>query len=435
MVSPAVMGTGTVSNVSAKSVSGNSCSGSGSDFKKVMAASLAQNTAGAGKNPADNKLSVPIAEKSDVQTAKSSSQDVNAADAGSNNKAQSVNGADKNELNDKVNEAVQDVKDTIKDELDVSDEDIAKAMEVLGMTATDLLSVVKVTELVGELTGTDAITLITDDDMLSRLTSVLDVVNAAQQDIADMSGVNVEDVSDVIATANTEADVNKDVTDNVVSNSQPAAIEESLSDMLAKKITTDGSAKQQNNAGEQNHNTETYGSVADNMIQSMSDSFADIITEDTAYVSEADIVNQVIDQIKLTSGKELTSIEVMLNPERLGSVHVTVSAKNGILTAQIAAQNEQVKTALENQMTTLRENFENQGIKVDAVEITVMTHQFEAGQNFGQNESERKQSERKLNKKLDLSAYDDEVDDEFSDDELRRKDSIQNGNSSVEYIA
>lgn len=435
MVSPAVMGTGTVSNVSAKSVSRNSCSGSGSDFKKVMAASLAQNTAGAGKNPADNKLSVPIAEKSDAQTAKSSSQDVNAADAGSNNKAQPVNGADKNELNDKVNEAVQDVKDTIKDELDVSDEDIAKAMEVLGMTATDLLSVVKVTELVGELTGTDAITLITDDDMLSRLTSVLDVVNAAQQDIADMSGVNVEDVSDVIATANTEADVNKDVTDNVVSNNQPAAIEESLSDMLAKKITTDGSAKQQNNAGEQNHNTETYGSVADNMIQSMSDSFADIITEDTAYVSEADIVNQVIDQIKLTSGKELTSIEVMLNPERLGSVHVTVSAKNGILTAQIAAQNEQVKTALENQMTTLRENFENQGIKVDAVEITVMTHQFEAGQNFGQNESERKQSERKLNKKLDLSAYDDEVDDEFSDDELRRKDSIQNGNSSVEYIA
>lgn len=435
MVSPAVMGTGTVSNVSAKSVSRNSCSGSGSDFKKVMAASLAQNTAGAGKNPADNKLSVPIAEKSDAQTAKSSSQDVNAADAGSNNKAQSVNGADKNELNDKVNEAVQDVKDTIKDELDVSDEDIAKAMEVLGMTATDLLSVVKVTELVGELTGTDAITLITDDDMLSRLTSVLDVVNAAQQDIADMSGVNVEDVSDVIATANTEADVNKDVTDNVVSNNQPAAIEESLSDMLAKKITTDGSAKQQNNAGEQNHNTETYGSVADNMIQSMSDSFADIITEDTVYVSEADIVNQVIDQIKLTSGKELTSIEVMLNPERLGSVHVTVSAKNGILTAQIAAQNEQVKTALENQMTTLRENFENQGIKVDAVEITVMTHQFEAGQNFGQNESERKQSERKLNKKLDLSAYDDEVDDEFSDDELRRKDSIQNGNSSVEYIA
>ena len=122
----------------------------------------------------------------------------------------------------------------------------------------------------------------------------------------------------------------------------------------------------------------------------MKDSFADIVTEDTSRVSEADIVNQVIDQIKLSSGRELTSIEVMLNPERLGSVHVTVTAKNGILSAQIAAQNEQVKTALENQVTALKENFQNQGIKVEAVEITVMTHQFEAGQNFGQNESEKK---------------------------------------------
>lgn len=441
MVSPAVMGAGTVGNVSTKAVSNNSSSGSGSDFKKVMAASLAQNASGTGRNMTNNKLSVPTAAKSDTQTAKSSSQDTKVSDAGSDKQTQSVSNVDKSKLDEKVNDAIQDVKDAIKDELDVSDEDIAKAMEVLGMTAADLLSVVKVTELVGELTGTDAITLITDDDMLSKLTSVLDVVNAAQQDIADMAGVDVDNVGDVIATVNTntEADVSKaatdKTTDNMVNDNQPAATEESLSDMLAKKITTDGSEKQQNKAGEQNHNTETYGSVADSMIQSMSDSFADIITEDTSYVSEADIVNQVIDQVKLTSGKELTSIEVMLNPERLGSVHVTVSAKNGILTAQIAAQNEQVKTALENQMTALKENFQNQGIKVEAVEITVMTHQFEAGQNFGQNESERKQSERKVNKKLDLSAYEDEVDDELSDEELRRKDYIQNGNSSVEYTA
>ena len=433
MVSPAVMGTGTVSNVSAKSVSRNSCSGSGSDFKKVMAASLAQNTAGAGKNPADNKLSVPIAEKSDAQTAKSSSQDVNAADAGSNNKAQSVNGADKNELNDKVNEAVQDVKDTIKDELDVSDEDIAKAMEVLGMTATDLLSVVKVTELVGELTGTDAITLITDDDMLSRLTSVLDVVNAAQQDIADMSGVNVEDVSDVIATANTEADVNKDVTDNVVSNNQPAAIEESLSDMLAKKITTESDGKAKNNMSESNeaNNKVTYADVADNMISNITDTFADIITEGISTVKEADIVNQVIDSVKLMASRELTSMEVMLNPEHLGSVHITVTARNGIVSAQIAAQNEQVKTALENQMVTLREQFESQGLKVDAVEITVMAHSFEAGQNFGQSESERKQGESKVHRKLDLSSFDDELEEDLESTAPAPKAE----GSSVEYLA
>ena len=117
------------------------------------------------------------------------------------------------------------------------------------------------------------------------------------------------------------------------------------------------------------------------MISNITDTFADIITEDISTVKEADIVNQVIDSVKLMASRELTSMEVMLNPEHLGSVHITVTARNGIVSAQIAAQNEQVKTALENQMVTLREQFESQGLKVDAVEITVMAHSFEAGQN------------------------------------------------------
>ena len=61
----------------------------------------------------------------------------------------------------------------------------------------------------------------------------------------------------------------------------------------------------------------------------------------------------------------------MLNPENLGKVHVAVTAKQGIVTAQLTAQNEQVKAALENQMTALKEQFNNQGVKVEAVEITV----------------------------------------------------------------
>ena len=272
-------------------------------------------------------------------------------------------------------------------------------------------------------------------------------VNTAQEDIADMLNT---DVDDAVLVVRTDAVVKKDTDETVVKNTdssitdnQSVSETESLSDVLAAKVTAQGSSKNEESTGEhtgehtgeQNHNTQSYGGVADSIIQSMKDSFADIVTEDTSRVSEADIVNQVIDQIKLSSGRELTSIEVMLNPERLGSVHVTVTAKNGILSAQIAAQNEQVKTALENQVTALKENFQNQGIKVEAVEITVMTHQFEAGQNFGQNESERKQSEQKINKKLNLSDYMDDEDETVSAQDIRRKDSIQNGNSSVEYMA
>lgn len=453
MVSSAVMGAGAVRNTSSGTASKSSNTKSkSSDFKSVMAASISKNTSNAGTGSSDSKLGIADAVKTakdqnttDTKNAKADTDVVdkkqNAADTGKADKTD--NSKQDNKSDEKVNDVVQNVKDTIKEELDVSDEDIAKAMEVLGITDNDLLSVVKVTELVSALTGADSITLITDDDMSGKLTSVLDAVNTAQEDVADMLNT---DVDDAVLVVRTDAVVKKDTdetavknTDSSITDNQSVSETESLSDVLAAKVTAQGSSKHEESTGEhtgeQNHNTQSYGGVADSIIQSMKDSFADIVTEDTSRVSEADIVNQVIDQIKISSGRELTSIEVMLNPERLGSVHVTVTAKNGILSAQIAAQNEQVKTALENQVTALKENFQNQGIKVEAVEITVMTHQFEAGQNFGQNESERKQSEQKINKKLNLSDYMDDEDETVSAQDIRRKDSIQNGNSSVEYMA
>ena len=453
MVSSAVMGAGAVRNTSSGTASKSSNTKSkSSDFKSVMAASISKNTSNAGTGSSDSKLGIADAVKTakdqnttDTNNTKADTDAVdkkqNAADTGKADKTDKSK--QDNKSDEKVNDVVQNVKDTIKEELDVSDEDIAKAMEVLGITDNDLLSVVKVTELVSALTGADSITLITDDDMSGKLTSVLDAVNTAQEDIADMLNT---DVDDAVLVVRTDAVVKKDTdetavknTDSSITDNQSVSETESLSDVLAAKVTAHGSSKHEESTGEhtgeQNHNTQSYGGVADSIIQSMKDSFADIVTEDTSRVSEADIVNQVIDQIKLSSGRELTSIEVMLNPERLGSVHVTVTAKNGILSAQIAAQNEQVKTALENQVTALKENFQNQGIKVEAVEITVMTHQFEAGQNFGQNESERKQSEQKINKKLNLSDYMDDEDETVSAQDIRRKDSIQNGNSSVEYMA
>ena len=453
MVSSAVTGAVAVRNTSSGTASKSSNTKSkSSDFKSVMAASISKNTSTAGTGSSDSKLGIADDVKSakgqnttDTKNTKADTDAVdkkqNTADTGKADKTDKSK--QDNKSDEKVNDAVQNVKDTIKEELDVSDEDIAKAMEVLGITDNDLLSVVKVTELVSALTGADSITLITDDDMSGKLTSVLDAVNTAQEDIADMLNT---DVDDAVLVVRTDAVVKKDTDETVVKNTdssitdnQSVSETESLSDVLAAKVTAQGSSKHEESTGEhtgeQNHNTQSYGGVADSIIQSMKDSFADIVTEDTSRVSEADIVNQVIDQIKLSSGRELTSIEVMLNPERLGSVHVTVTAKNGILSAQIAAQNEQVKTALENQVTALKENFQNQGIKVEAVEITVMTHQFEAGQNFGQNESERKQSEQKINKKLNLSDYMDDEDETVSAQDIRRKDSIQNGNSSVEYMA
>lgn len=452
MVSPAVVGTGSTNKVSGTAQTKASAKKSG-DFKSVMADSLANGATNGniGKtNIKDNLINVQNTNTNKISAKNNTSEDKSsvtgtAKNADTSNISDVNSKADNKDVTDTVKEVCEDIKDAIKEEFNVSDEDIKVAMELLGLTALDLLSTAKVAELIEQLTGTDALTLITNEDMMQSFNNIINVVNEANADIAGMLGVKTEEVgivlgqNDIAPVVNSEDTAKQDnvkeadaknADDNI---NQTVDNQESLSEVLAKKITTESDGKAKNNMSESNeaNNKVTYADVADNMISNITDTFADIITEDISTVKEADIVNQVIDSVKLMASRELTSMEVMLNPEHLGSVHITVTARNGIVSAQIAAQNEQVKTALENQMVTLREQFESQGLKVDAVEITVMAHSFEAGQNFGQSESERKQGESKVHRKLDLSSFDDELEEDLESTAPAPKAE----GSSVEYLA
>ena len=452
MVSPAVVGTGSTNKVSGTAQTKASAKKSG-DFKSVMADSLANGATNGniGKtNIKDNLINVQNTNTNKISAKNNTSEDKSSVTGSAKNADTSsisdVNSkADNKDVTDTVKEVCEDIKDAIKEEFDVSDEDIKVAMELLGLTALDLLSTAKVAELIEQLTGTDALTLITNEDMMQSFNNIINVVDEANADIAGMLGVKTEEVGIVLGQNDIAPVVNSEDTakqDNVKESdaknaddniNQTVDNQESLSEVLAKKITTESDGKAKNNMSESNeaNNKVTYADVADNMISNITDTFADIITEDISTVKEADIVNQVIDSVKLMASRELTSMEVMLNPEHLGSVHITVTARNGIVSAQIAAQNEQVKTALENQMVTLMEQFESQGLKVDAVEITVMAHSFEAGQNFGQSESERKQRESKVHRKLDLSSFDDELEEDLESTAPAPKAE----GSSVEYLA
>lgn len=452
MVSPAVVGTGSTNKVSGTAQTKASAKKSG-DFKSVMADSLANGATNGniGKtNIKDNLINVQNTNTNKISAKNNTSEDKSsvtgtAKNADTSNISDVNSKADNKDVTDTVKEVCEDIKDAIKEEFNVSDEDIKVAMELLGLTALDLLSTAKVAELIEQLTGTDALTLITNEDMMQSFNNIINVVDEANADIAGMLGVKTEEVgivlgqNDIAPVVNSEDTAKQDnvkeadaknADDNI---NQTVDNQESLSEVLAKKITTESDGKAKNNMSESNeaNNKVTYADVADNMISNITDTFADIITEDISTVKEADIVNQVIDSVKLMASRELTSMEVMLNPEHLGSVHITVTARNGIVSAQIAAQNEQVKTALENQMVTLREQFESQGLKVDAVEITVMAHSFEASQNFGQSESERKQGESKVHRKLDLSSFDDELEENLESTAPAPKAE----GSSVEYLA
>lgn len=77
--------------------------------------------------------------------------------------------------NDKVTEFTEKVKDTIKEELGVSDEQIEEAMEELGYTYLDLTNSNNLANLIGALTGTeDAAMLLTDEAFATIASKVSD---------------------------------------------------------------------------------------------------------------------------------------------------------------------------------------------------------------------------------------------------------------------
>lgn len=90
-----------------------------------------------------------------------------------------------------------------------------------------------------------------------------------------------------------------------------------------------------------------------------------------------DVIRQIVEYTKVSLTQQVKTIEMQLNPENLGKVFLHISEKQGVVTAQITAQNENLKEALIQQAAELKDNLNQQGVKVEAVEVSVGTHEFE----------------------------------------------------------
>lgn len=436
-----------VSAVSSISGRQNSQDSFGTDFSKVMNASLQNRNSGKTDSfgVSGNTAKGTAVVKQDNNVAKQDKTTV------VNNSATTTVNDDN--LKEDVAQAVSDIKNKIKETMDVSDEDIENAMEQLGIGIVDLLDPQSVTDLVIALSGnSDSLEFLTDASAVANLEDIINTVDEVTQNLTETYNIDITSVKDIVKDFENDSDeavaseqpVNKQITDYQDDKQNEKAVtedtKESITDVIAEKTEVKSEAaftdekKNDSDTHLQDKNNDGIEKITSDMTQSIQKAFSEVVDE-TSAVNEVDIVRQVVEQIKVTTTQQLSSIEVMLNPENLGKVHVAVTAKQGIVTAQLTAQNEQVKAALENQMTALKEQFNNQGVKVEAVEITVQSHGFESEQNLEGNNSNQAQQEKKSHRKLDLSSLEGLDESDMTSEEIRAKDAIVNGNSSVEYSA
>ena len=181
-------------------------------------------------------------------------------------------------------------------------------------------------------------------------------------------------------------------------------------------------------------NTSVQGMEPEAVLQQVQEPETSFLSVDTMK-----LLDQVAEQIRVNVSEGISSMEMQLNPENLGKIFVNITSKEGVIHAQLAASNEAVRTALESQLADLRQNLNQAGVKVDAVEVTVASHGFE--KNLEQNQqSDKQQGEREQEQQnfrrrnLSLSGLD-ELSGLMTEEETLAASIMRDNGNSVDMTA
>lgn len=323
---------------------------------------------------------------------------------------------------------------TIAEDLNVDEQQIVEAMEALGLTAMQLLQPQNLTELVQTITGTDdpsGLLLSADfqqtmkdmSDLTGEILQQLDLgetqldelVNAMQpleetvqtdtiipetdrlQNVTEVPQTDQADVTSgaqeqnrmqnpdeetetVIRQESISQDVPAEDTDRSENTENRTTVEVEMPDEPVENLreqseTGDSEMKQKNGEAQENDNVLLNGTTTSQI--EPENIFPTGRQETAIQMNVIDMIEQIAEQTKITLSQDVSTMEMQLKPENLGKVYLEVSTREGAVRAQIAVQDEMVKDALQAQVATLQEKLNQAGVRVDAVEVTVASHQFE----------------------------------------------------------
>ncbi|MCR4830640.1 MAG: flagellar hook-length control protein FliK [Pseudobutyrivibrio sp.] len=367
----------------------------------------------------------------------------------------------------KVDEVIEKVKDVIEEKLNVSEEDLVQAMENLGLTMVDLLDPQKLAEVVSSLTGEDdSLALVLSEEFKD----ILDTVTELTSQMFEETGINFSDAKalmesvdqnliseeidskEVLPTLDTdsnELELAEEVVESeevvvqkpvikqeVVDESKEeirqevAEVEESNDSTALESAKTDSNSSQSNNDNA-DESFESKAKVTKQVFEndsqpvvrtdgvvfaepklqvefSLEEQIVSLPTGET--VSSEEIVNQLVEQARILSDAESTTMEMTLNPEGLGRIFMEVTQKGDEIIAKIFTENDAVKQALESQMANLRTEMTQNSTKVTSIEVSVGTHEFERNLEEDARGNERREEQanqsQKRSSKINLNSLD-----------------------------
>lgn len=368
-----------------------------------------------------------------------------------------ISDEDKAALEDTAKELDSEIKKAIADTMDVTEEEVEDAMEAMGLSAMDILDASNLAKLLTELTGNEDVTNVLLSEAFTEIKTEItqifsDFANQSDMPIDEFSQVMTElldtevmpeeipnldeagpikgasedaiasEVVDTIESTQITQHVTKtDSEGNVEAYETAADGKETITVVNRAKPENASETKNDNNSSDGKNNSGNKGkteSVNEHTVINAqvegNTSFEVNPTQTempnyTPQINPQELIEQLVEKTKASFTNQETSIEMILNPEELGKLMLKVAEdKSGHMTASITVQNEDVKEALVQQMTLLRDNLNEQGVKIEAIEVTVSAHEFEENleNQFSGDEKQGEEAEKQANVRRNINLND-----------------------------
>ena len=306
-----------------------------------------------------------------------------------------------------VVEAYNQIINTIAENLDCTTEEVEQAMDDLGISADDLLNTQNINQLICKITDTsDMAEVITNPILSENIKDIYSEINGIVSKFEEKNGITNEELKDLLSqlipeetksnseelivnkeniVGTTETDITNEnkTEDNFISqdiNKTNETVKTQETNDASNSSLSEKNSSQEDTELNENNIVDLVGNIKETIVESISDVDAEIADK---------IVKQITDDIQLYAKADTTSLEIQLEPESLGKVSLTVASKAGVVSAQLSVQNEVAKEAIESQMSTLKETLNNQGIKIEAIEVTIASKEFEQNLDKKGNSSEQ----------------------------------------------
>lgn len=314
----------------------------------------------------------------------------------------------------------------------------------LGFSAEDLLNTDNAMKLAMMSKGVaEAAELLVNHELSEEIKNFAEEIKTAVvsnvEEKVQVEIVTEDEVQENIVMADYNEESSKDDTSYDVA--QPDSIELQIQgEVITDKLNqmNSGNPGNQNNKNtfdadnsKENDIMSNLNVSSDSNVGNVVDDITNAIADSTKDLEQARIISQIIDGIRVNAKPEITSMEIQLYPEHLGKVTVEITSNHGILNAKIAAETESAKRAIEGQLTLLKDNLNNQGIKVETVEVTIAGHGFEENLENGNQKNNQSQHKNHRIRKALL----DEINGEKSFDEITEEAQMETIGNTVSYKA